>query len=110
MMHRLQSLYNNAEVKCHFWVTVTSNGSPYATGPFSCLCLSVYLSVTLVYCGQIAGWIKMSLGAEVGVSPRNTLLDGDTAASTERGTAAPTFRPMSTEAKQSPISATAELL
>jgi len=73
-MHRLQSLYNNAEVKCHFWATVTSNGSPYAAGPFSCLCLSVYLSVTLVYCGQIAGWIKMSLGAEVGLSPRNTFL------------------------------------
>jgi len=72
--------------------------------------VSVCLSVTLVYCGQTAEWIKLSLGAEVGLGPRNTVLDGDTAASTETGTAAPTFRPMSTVAKRSPISATAELL
>jgi len=46
-----------------FWVTVTGNGSPYATEPLSCL------SVTLVYCGQTVGWIKMPLGTEVGHGP-----------------------------------------
>jgi len=52
----------------------------------------------------------MKLGTKVGLSPDHTVLDGDLASPTERGTAAPTFRPMSTVAKRSPISATAELL
>jgi len=46
---------------------------------------------------------------EVGLGPSHIVLDGDPAAPTERGTAAPTFRPMSIMAKRSPISATAEL-
>jgi len=39
------------------------------------------LSVTLVYCGQTAGWIKMPLGTEVGLGPSNIVivLDGDPA-------------------------------
>jgi len=52
----------------------------------------------------------MKLFIEVGLDPDHTVLDGDLASPTERGTAAPTFRPMSTVAKRSPISATAELL
>jgi len=52
------------------------------------VCLSVCLSVTLVYCGQTVGWIKMPLGAEVGLGPGDIVLDGDPAPSTERGTAA----------------------
>jgi len=32
------------------------------------VCLSV-LSVTLVYCGQTVGWIKMKLGTQVGLGP-----------------------------------------
>ena len=42
------------------------NGSLYAIGPLSCL------SVTLVYCGQKAGWIRMPLGrpsTQVGLGP-----------------------------------------
>jgi len=30
-----------------------------------------------VYCGQMAGWIKMVLGMEVGLSPGDFVLDGD---------------------------------
>jgi len=30
-----------------------------------------------VYCGQTAGWIKMALGMEVGLSPGDFVLDGD---------------------------------
>jgi len=37
--------------------------------------------------------IKMPLGTEVGLGPGGIVLDGGPAASTERGTAAPTFRP-----------------
>ena len=96
----------------NFWATVTRNGSPYATGTDVLFCLSV----TLVYCGQTVGWIKMPLCTEVGLDQGDIVLDGtQLPPPTERGTAAPTFwpmsfRPMSTEAKRSPISATAELL
>ena len=31
-----------------------------------------------VYCGQTAGWIKISLGMEGGLGPRHIVLDGDT--------------------------------
>ena len=44
------------------------------------------MSVTLVYCGQIAVWIKMKLGIEVGLGLSHIVLDGDPA--TQRGTAA----------------------
>ena len=33
--------------------------------------------MTLVYCGQTVGWIKMKLGMQVGLSPGNTVLDGN---------------------------------
>ena len=33
-----------------------------------------------VYCGQTAGWIKMSLGTEMGLGPGHIMLDGDPAA------------------------------
>ena len=31
-----------------------------------------------VYCGQAAGWIKMTLGMEMGCGPGHIVLDGDT--------------------------------
>ena len=40
-------------------------------------CLSVCLSVTLVYCGQTVGQIKMKLGMLVGLGPGHIVLDGD---------------------------------
>jgi len=46
-----------------------------------------------VYCGQMGGWIKMPLGTEVGLSQATGAQQH------------PTFRPMTTVAKQSPISA-----
>ena len=33
--------------------------------------------MTLVYCGQTVGWIKMKLGTEVGLGPGDIMLDGD---------------------------------
>ena len=47
------------------------------------VCLSV-LSVTLVYCGQTVGWIKMQLGKEVGLDPGHIVLDGEPAATAAR--------------------------
>jgi len=54
------------------------------------------LSVTLVYCGQTVGRIKMQLGTDVGLRPSHTVLDADPALShlPKKGTA-PNFRPMS---------------
>jgi len=63
-----------------------------------------------VYCGQIAGCLRMPLGMEVGLDPGDIVLDGGTQQLPQiRGTA-PNFRPISNVAKRSPISATAELL
>ena len=48
----------------------------------------VCLSVTLVYCDQTVGWIKMPLGVEVGLGSGNIMLDMDQALPPrERGTA-----------------------
>jgi len=47
------------------------------------------LSVTLAYCGQTVGWIKMKLGVQVGIGPGHIVLDGDPASPP------PNFRPMS---------------
>ena len=41
------------------------------------VCLSVCLSVTLLYCGQTVGWIKMKLGVEVGLGRGHIVSDGD---------------------------------
>jgi len=51
-------------------------------------CLSVclfVLSVTLVYCGQTAGRIKMKLGTQVGLRSGHVVLDGDPAPLPKRG-------------------------
>jgi len=41
--------------------------------------LSSVPSVTLVYCNQTVGWIKMPVGTEVGLGPGVIVLDGDPA-------------------------------
>jgi len=70
------------------------------------VCLTC-LSVTLVYCGETVGWIKMNLGMEVGLGPGHTVLDGDPAPSSKK--AQPfNFWPLSIVAKRRPVSATAE--
>jgi len=43
------------------------------------VCRVLYLSVTLVYCSQTVGWIKMPLGREVGIGPGRIVLGGDPA-------------------------------
>jgi len=42
-----------------------------------------------VYCGQMAGWIKMVLGMEVGLGPGHIVLDGDPAALPKNGAEPP---------------------
>jgi len=47
-------------------------------------CLSC-LFVTLVYCGQTVGWIKVKLGMQVDLGPGHVVLDGDPAPSAPKG-------------------------
>jgi len=35
--------------------------------------------LTHVYCGQMAAWIKMPIGTEIGLGLRDIVLDGDPA-------------------------------
>ena len=56
-----------------------------SVGCLSVLSLYVCLSVTLVYCGQTVGWIKVKLGTEVGLGPGHILLDGDPAPPPQKG-------------------------
>jgi len=70
-----------------FWATVCKTVRPMLS--VRCpVCLSV-LSVTLVYCGQTVGRIKMKLGMQVGLGTGHIVLGGDTAAPPQRGTAPP---------------------
>jgi len=48
------------------------------------VCMSC-LSVTLVYCGQMVGWIKMKLGMRVGLGPGHIVLDEDPAPPPPKG-------------------------
>ena len=52
-----------------------------------------------VYRGQTAGWIKMALGMEVGLSPGHIVPDGDPAPHPQKEGTPPNFRPMSIVAK-----------
>ena len=54
------------------------------------VCLSA-LSVTLVYCGKTAGWIKMKLGMEIRLGPGHIVLDGDPVPPRPKGNSPPIF-------------------
>ena len=53
-----------------------------------------------ICCGQMAAWIKMSLGMELGLGPGDFVLDGDPAPPSQKGRGAPNFRPMFIVAKR----------
>jgi len=53
-----------------------------------------------ICCRQMAGWIKVPLGREVGLGPSDIVLDGDPAPLPQKGGRAPNFRPMSIVAKR----------
>jgi len=53
-----------------------------------------------VYCGQMAGWIKISLGMEVGLGPGHIVLDGTQLPLPQKGAEhSPNFRPISVAAR-----------
>ena len=52
-----------------------------------------------IYCGQMAGTIKMPLGREVSLSPSDIVLDGDPVPPPQKGAKPSSFRPISVVAK-----------
>jgi len=77
----------------HSWATVCKTVRPM----LSDRCLSC-LSVTLVYCGQTLGRLKMKLGTQVGLGPCHIVLNGTYLP--QKGHAPPNFWPMSVLAKR----------
>jgi len=71
----------------HFWATVCKTVHPILSD--RCLSVLSCLSVTLVYCGQTVGWIKMPLGMEIGLGPGCIVLDGNPAPSHRKGHSSP---------------------
>ena len=89
----------------NFWATVSKTVRPLLRD--RCL---VCLCVTLVCCGQMAGWIKATwYGGRPRPRPHCVRWGvGDPTSRHRKGP--PTFRPVSIVVRRSPISATAELL
>jgi len=69
------------------WATVCKMVHPMLSDrcPICPILSSLSVSVTLVYCGQMVGWIKMKLGVEIGLSPGDIVLDGDPAPPPQKG-------------------------
>jgi len=57
-------------------------------------------SSTHIYCGQMAGWIKMPLGMEVSLGPGDFVLNGEPALPPQKGGGSPNFWPISIVAKR----------
>jgi len=79
---RASCFYHFLRVRLGFFCFVCRrpfvNGSQSAIGPLSD-CMSVCLSLTLVYYCQTVGWIKMKLGMEDSLGPGHIVLDRDPA-------------------------------
>ena len=75
---KIYSTFKGRRTSDTFRATVCKTVRPMLSDRCLSVCLSV-LSVTLVYCGETVGWIKMKLGMEAGLVPGDILLDGDPA-------------------------------
>ena len=75
-----------------FWATICKMVRPMLLDRCLSVCLSV-LSVTLVYCGQTVGRIRVKVGMLVGLGPGHIVLDGDRGPLLHRGTAPQIFSP-----------------
>jgi len=74
-----------------FWATVYKTVRRMLSD--RCRSCPVCLSVTLVYCGQMVGWIKMKLGVQVGLGPGHIVLDGNPARLPQKGHSPPILGP-----------------
>ena len=79
-----------------FWATVCKTVRRVLSVRCLSVCLSVLsilscLSATLVYCGQMIGWIMVKLGTKVGLGPGPTVLDEDPAPPPQKKGHSPQF-------------------
>jgi len=79
-------------VRFCFWATVCKTFRPMLSDHCPVCPVLSCLSVTLVYCGQTAGRIKIKLGMEVGLGPGHIVSDRDPPPPQKEGHS-PTFRP-----------------
>jgi len=89
--------HGQLRVRGIIWPHSSAAAYCYRPSSYRTVVCPVCLSVTLVYCAQTVGWMKMTLGTEVGLGPGHTVLDGDRAP--PKGET-PNFRPMSVVAKR----------
>jgi len=81
-------------------ILVTVFGRPFVKR-FALCYQTVVLSVRLVYCGQMVGWIKMKLGIQVVLGLVHILVDGYLVPPPSKGAQPPSnFRPMSVVVKR----------
>jgi len=80
------------QISRHFWATVCKTVRTMLSDRCLSVCLSC-LSVTLVYCGQPVGRIKMKLSMLVGLGPGYIVLNRDLAPLPQRGAEPPIFGP-----------------
>jgi len=59
-----------------FWNRIINFGRPFVKR-FAICNKTVVCLCAVVYCSQTVGWIKMSLGTELGLGPGHIVLDGD---------------------------------
>ena len=100
LLRRLSSWLMNIRTVGHFvgfWATVCKTVRPMLSDRCPVLSVLSVLSVTLVYCGQTVGRIKMKLGTVVGLGPGHTALDGDPAPP-RKGKQQPHFRNLRAQA------------
>jgi len=82
----------------NFWATICKTVRPMLSDRYP-VCLSC-LSMTLVYCGQMAGWIQMKLGTEVGLGIQPHCVRWGPNSPSPKGHSSPQFfRPLSIVAK-----------
>ena len=86
-------LFTIATIWSRFWATVCKTVRPMISDR-RLSCLSVCLFVTLMYCGQTVGRIKMKPGTQVGLALGHIVLDGDHGPTPPKGhSTAPIFGP-----------------
>ena len=89
---------HSPQFSVNLWATVCKTVLPMLSDRCLSVCLSC-LFVTLVYCGQTVGRIKMKLVMQVGLVPGHIVLDGDPATPHPKGNSHPNFRPIYVAAK-----------
>jgi len=78
-----------------YWATVCKTVRPMLSdrclSVLSVLSICPVLSVTLGYCGQTVGQIKVKLGMQVGLGPGHIVLHGDPSCPSPKGQSSPPF-------------------